>query len=82
MKLGKKIKYIIIPVLVLLSSFVSSVYYDAYKQQIIKNKLASLDGRIENLLLRAKYQFDYSKDYIRQKIDSKEPSLLSIFCLM
>ncbi len=76
MKLGKKIRYIILPVIVMVSTMVSSVYYDVYKNQIIENKIDSLDDRIQTLLLRAKYDLTYSKSYLRQKIDSKEASLI------
>jgi len=76
MKLGKKIRYIILPVIMLVSCAVSSVYYDIYKTHIIENKMASLDDRLENLLLRKKYELAYLKSYLRQKIDSKEASLI------
>lgn len=72
MKLGKKIKYIILPILTLLSIFMSSMFYITQKQYMIDHQIASLDNRLDNLLLRTKYQFEYSKDYLRQKIDSKE----------
>ena len=60
----------------MVSSLVSFVYYDVYKKQIIESKIASLDDRIENLLLQAKHKLAYSKSYLRQKIDSKEASLI------
>ncbi|MFT6985809.1 MAG: diguanylate cyclase (GGDEF)-like protein [Psychromonas sp.] len=76
MKLGKKIRYIILPVIVMVSFLVSAVYYDVYKTQIIENKVSSLDDHIENILLRNKYELVYLKSYLRQKIDSKEAALI------
>jgi len=76
MRLGKKIRYIILPVIVMVSCVVSTVYYDVYKTHIIENKMASLDDHLNNLLLRYKYELEYLKSYLGQKIDSKEASLI------
>ncbi|WP_354625250.1 EAL domain-containing protein [Psychromonas sp. MME2] len=76
MKLNKKIKYIILPVLTLLSIFLSTIFYIANKQYIIDNEIASLNAHIDQLLLRSEYKFKYTKDYLRQKIESKEATLI------
>lgn len=76
MRLGKKIRYIILPVIVMVSCVVSAVYYDVYKTHITENKIASLDDQINTLLLRYKYELEYLKSYLGQKIDSKEASLI------
>ncbi len=72
MKLKKKLKYIILPVIIIISSLVTFAYYNVYKQQIIKNKITLLDMQLENLLLQAEHQLINSKTYLKQKIDSKE----------
>lgn len=76
MKLGKKVRYIILPVIVFVSSLISTVYYSVYKDKIIEHKITSLDERLDNLLLRANYEIAYAKSYLRQKIDSKEAALI------
>jgi len=76
MKLRKKIRYILLPVIVLVSAMVSLVYYDVYKKQTIGNEIVALDARLQNLLLRSEYELDYVKSYLRQKIDSKEAALI------
>jgi len=76
MKLGKKVRYIILPVIVFVSSLISTVYYSVYKEKIIEHKITSLDERLDNLLLRADYELAYAKSYLRQKIDSKEAYLI------
>jgi len=76
MKLRKKIRYIILPVIMLVSAMVSLVYYDVYKKHTIENKMVALDARLQNLLLRSEYELDYVKSYLRQKIDSKEAALI------
>ena len=76
MKLGKKIRYIILPVIVFVSSLVSNVYYCLYKDKIIEHKIISLDQRLDNLLLRAHYELAYAKSYLRLQIDSKEAYLI------
>lgn len=76
MKLKKKLKYIILPVIMIISSLVTFAYYNVYKQQIIKNKITLLDMQLENLLLQAEHQLINSKTYLKQKIDSKEAALI------
>jgi len=76
MKLRKKIRYIILPVIMLVSAMVSSVYYDLYKKQTIGNEIVALDARLQNLILRSEYELDYVKSYLRQKMDSKEAALI------
>ncbi|ABM03069.1 diguanylate cyclase/phosphodiesterase [Psychromonas ingrahamii 37] len=76
MTLRKKIRYIILPVIIALSAMISLLYYHLYKNQIIENKITLLNGRLENQLLHAEYQLDYVKSYLRQKIESKEASLI------
>ncbi|WP_415229016.1 putative bifunctional diguanylate cyclase/phosphodiesterase [Psychromonas sp.] len=62
--------------IMVVSAMVSSLYYDLYKKQIIDTKIIQLNGRIENLLLRSEYELNYVKSYLRQKIESKEASLI------
>ena len=76
MKLKKKLKYIILPVIVIISSLVTFAYYNFYKQQIIKNKITLLNMQLENLLLQGEHQLINSKTYLKQKIDSKEAALI------
>ncbi|WP_019614333.1 EAL domain-containing protein [Psychromonas ossibalaenae] len=72
MQLRKKIRYILIPVIALVFTMSTAVYYNVYKDQIIANKLISLNDRLQNLKLMSKYHLAYTKSFIRQKIDSKE----------
>jgi hypothetical protein len=74
MKLRKKVRYIILPVIILSSSLVSMVYYHVYKNQLISSQILTLDAQIEHLLLQAQYNLSYSQSYLQQKIDSKEAS--------
>ncbi|WP_028865472.1 putative bifunctional diguanylate cyclase/phosphodiesterase [Psychromonas aquimarina] len=76
MQLRKKIRYILIPVIALVFTMSTAVYYNVYKDQIIANKLLSLDDRLQNLKLMSQYHLAYTKSFIRQKIDSKEAFLI------
>lgn len=76
MKLGKKIRYIILPVILMVCCTASVIYYKIYQNYTIENKLISLDRELNNLLLRLSYKFSYSKSYLKQKVDSKEATLI------
>ena len=76
MKLGIKIRYIILPLIVLATVLVTNVYYGIYKAHIIENKIYSLNEYLKHKVVKAEYDLVYVKSYLRHKIDSKEASLI------
>ena len=76
MKLGKKIRYIILPVIILASTIVTSIYYGIYKSQIIENKIYSLNEYLKNTVTKTEYDVTYVQSYLQHKIDSKQASLI------
>jgi len=76
MKLGIKIRYIILPLIVLATVLVTNAYYGIYKTQIIDNKIYSLNEYLKYKVVKAEYDLMYLKSYLRHKIDSKEASLI------
>lgn len=76
MKLGKKLRYIILPVIVLVSAAVTSIYYGIYKTQLIDNKIYSLNEYLKNTVMKSEYELAYAQSYLQHKIDSKEASLI------
>jgi diguanylate cyclase (GGDEF)-like protein len=75
-KLGKKIRYIILPVIILASTIVTGVYYSIYKAQLIENKIYSLNEYLKNTVTKTEYDLAYAQSYLQHKIDSKEASLI------
>jgi len=75
-KLGKKIRYIILPVIILASTIVTSIYYGIYKSQIIENKIYSLNEYLKNTVTKTEYDVTYVQSYLQHKIDSKQASLI------
>jgi len=75
-KLGKKIRYIILPIIIFASVIVTSIYYGIYKTQIIDNKIYALNEYLKNTVTKGKYDLTYARSYLQHKIDSKEASLI------
>lgn len=76
MRLGKKIRYIILPIVMLVSIVVTSIYYGIYKNQIIENKIHSLNEYLKAAVTKTEYDLAYAQSYLQHKIDSKEASLI------
>ena len=76
MRLGKKIRYIILPIIMLVSVIVTSIYYGIYKTQIIENKIHSLNEYLKSAVTKTEYDLMYAQSYLQHKIDSKEASLI------
>ena len=55
---------------------VTSIYFNIYKNQIIDNKIYSLNEYLNNSVIKAEYELSYAKSFLQHKIDSKEAALI------